>query len=178
VEDFYESNGKIEIKIAFSIKGGTNGGIYSLYVYEQQMTNEEIYLPDKMSKFDIIHDNIYKFKLLYNMYNYKENKKEENEIIILINPINYDINLNDETNNIISNLNEDNYIQYTNIVKNESYSNIFLEKIITSNLINKCLFQINSYINSNEDSFLIIIESKPLKLRLNNDLDNSRIACL
>ena len=178
MDDYYEFNGKIEIKIMFSIRGGTNGGVYSLYVYEQQMTNEEIYLPVEMSKFDIIHDNIYKFKLLYNTYNYKENKKEENEIITLINPINCDINLNDETDNMNSNLNEDNYIQYTNIIKNESYSNIFLEKIITSNLINKCLFQINSYINSNEDSFLIITESKPLKLRFNNDIDNARVAYL
>ena len=175
---YYVLNEKIDIKIIFAIRGGKNGGVYSLYVYEQQMSNEEIYLPVEMSKFDIIYDNIYKFKLLYNTYNYKENKKEENEIITLINPINCDINLNDETNNNILNLNEDNFIQYPNIIKSNSFSTIYLEKIITSNLINKCLFQINSYISSNEDSFLIITENKPLKLRLNNDMDNARVAYL
>jgi len=178
MDDYYALDDKKEIKIIFGIRGGKNGGVYSLYVYEQQMSNEEIYLPVEMSKFDIIHDNIYKFKLLYNTYNYKENKKEENELITLINPINCDINLNDETNNNILNLNEDNFIQYPNIIKNNSFSNIYLEKIITSNLINKCLFQINSYISSNEDSFLIITENKPLKLKLNNDMDNARVAYL
>ena len=178
MDDYYALNDKIEIKIIFGIRGGKNGGVYSLYVYEQQMSNEEIYLPVEMSKFDIIYDNTYKFKLLYNTYNYKEHKKEENEIINLINPINCDINLNDENNNNSLNLNEDNFIQYSNIIKSDSYSKLFLEKIITSNLINKCLFQINSYINSNEDSFLIITESKPLKLRLNNDMDNARVAYL
>jgi hypothetical protein len=178
MDDYYVLNDKIDIKIIFGIRAGKNGGVYSLYVYEQQMSNEEIYLPVEMSKFDIIYDNIYKFKLLYNTYNYKEHKKEENEIITLINPINCDINLNDETNNNSLNLNEDNFIQYPNIIKSNSFSTIYLEKIITSNLINKCLFQINSYISSNEDSFLIITENKPLKLRLNNDMDNARVAYL
>ena len=174
--DDYDINNKLEVKIEFGVRGGKNGAIYSLYAYEQKIGNDEIYIPAEMSKFDIINNNN-KFKILYNSYNYKLNKKDNNQIITLINPINCDLNINTIIENSIY-LNNNNYIQYITNIKNEAYTNITLDKFNKNILINKCLFYMSSYIYSNDESFLIITENKPLKFNLNNDFDNIRLVYL
>ena len=167
MDEFFDINNLIQIKIEFSIRAGKNGAVYSLNIYEQSEENQEIYIPVETSKFEIISDNNNKFKILEN--------KVGNEILGLIYPINCDINLINGNNTL--NSSENNFLQFY-YDSPKSFIDLILEKYNNYNNINKCLLYLSSYSHSKEDSFLIITENKPLKFKLNSKLNNIRIQYL
>ena len=167
MDNYYDTNNKIEIKIEFSIRAGNSNAVYSLYVYEQRKENNEIYLPVEFTKFDTIKNN--------NKYKLIDLSKEFTEIVTLINPINCKINVTNHNNSLYTY--ENNYVQFTTF-NNKSFVDLYLDKYNNYNFIDKCLFHLSSYIHSNNDSYLIISENKPLKFKLDNTLDNIRIQYL
>ena len=100
-----------------------------------------------------------------------------NDIITLINPINCNINMTDENNNTYYSY-EQNYIQYSTSLENKVFTDLILKNGYNFNNINKCLFYLSSYSQSNEDSFLIITENKPLKFDINSQFNNIRLQYL
>ena len=170
MDDYYDSDSdNNEIKIEFAIRAGKSNAIYSLYAYEVTKDNNDIFIPVEMAKFDTIKNINNKYKLI-------DSSENENEILTLINPYNCRINLTNQENNNLYSL-ENNYIQFTSL-KDKHYIDLFLDKYNNYNRIDKCLFQINSYINSNKDSYLIITDNKPLKFKLDNELNNLRLQYL
>ena len=167
MDNYYDINNKVEIKIEFSIRAGNNNAVYSLYVYEQKNENNEIYIPVEFAKFDTIKNN--------NKYKLIDLSKESTEIVTLINPINCKINVTNHNNSLYTY--ENNYVQFTTF-NNKSFVDLYLDKYNNYNFIDKCLFHLSSYIHSNNDSYLIITENKPLKFKLDNSLDNIRIQYL
>ena len=169
MNEYYTSNEYIEIKIEFSIRSGKKGAIYSLFVIEQAKDNEDIFIPIEMAKFDII-KNSNKYKLI-------KKQNEINDIITLINPINCNINLTDENDDNYYSY-QNNYIQYSTSLENKAFTDLILTNSNNFNNINKCLFYLSSYSQSNEDSFLIITENKHLKFNLNRQFNNTRMQYL
>ena len=163
LDDIYDINNKIEIKIEFSIRAGKNGAIYSLFEILQASDINDIFLPIDISKFETITNYKNKFRFI-------PTKKGENKTITFIYPINCNINITNDKNNFY--YYENNYLEYINNFKNKSYFDLILDKYNNYNNIDKCLFYFSSYSYTNEDSYLIITENKPLKFRLNNNLTN------
>ena len=169
MDDSLDVTGYVELKIEFAVRAGKDGAVYSLYMYQQVKGNEEIYYPVETSTFDIINNYNNKFKLI-------KNNNENKEVVSLINPINCDINLTLDNKTYYSY--ENNFIQYNKSTVNQSYFNITLDKYNNYNNIDRCLFYLSSYIHSDKDSFLILTENKPLKFKLNSNLDNIRLQYL
>lgn len=173
MDDYYDTNNNNDIKIEFGIRAGESNAIYSLYVYEQPKEYNEINIPVEIAKFDTIKKNNNKYKLVDLSKDKNENEKE---VVTLINPINCKINLTNEDNHKLYSY-DNNYIQFSSLT-NKTEIDLILDKYNDYNIIDKCLFQINSYVNSNKDSYLIISENKPIKFKLDNDLNNLRLQYL
>ena len=170
MDDSFDLTGYLELKIEFSVRTGYNGAVYSLFVYEQMKDSEEIYIPLEMAKFDTIKNINKKFILM------EKSNDDNKEIVSLINPVNCHINLTLDNNKYYSY--ENDYIQYKKNLERKSYYSINLDKYNNFNNIDQCLFYLSSYTHTCEDSFLIITENKPLKFRLNKNLDNIRLQYL
>ena len=163
LDDTYDINNNFEIKIEFSIRAGKEGAIYSLFILEQALDVNNIYLPIDISKFETVTNYKNKFRFI-------TTKKEVDKTITYIYPINCNMNITNDKKKYYSN--ENNYLEYTNNFRNKSYFDLFFGKYNNYNNIDKCLFYFSSYSYSNEDSYLTITENKPLKFRLNNNLTN------